>query len=89
MMKGKIVTFPRKEKRARRDSSRKIVSGATVVGYARMYGSFVSVSTLARRALTELFSSSPTEERIAKELVELIQDNSISVIKGKDKEGAK
>ena len=76
-MECRIIGFPmtRKEKR----KSKEVIKGSTVVGYARARGRFVSVSSLARKALTKFFLSSPTEEMIAEELIRLIEGGSLSI----------
>lgn len=90
MAKDNLVEYPIKMKRTETQKDGGIVKGITKVGYARTQNIFAAVTTKAKRRLYNLFITElakPKEDDVAREIAELIEDGSITVLGVEDEEG--
>lgn len=83
MPENNVVDFPMKGSKEAVGKKRETATGITRVGHARTKNIFVAVSTGAKKRLNDLFVNKeygPKEDDVAKELAELIEEGSITLM---------
>lgn len=85
MLENNVVNFPAKDGKKKKETA----TGITRVGHARTKNIFAAVSTRAKKRLDGLFANKepkPKEDDVARELAELIEDGSITLMGVDDEE---